>query len=332
VAAKLAAAVQAPLIQPAAILSGYRAVPLELPEMRQDSMSPSDRFLIRIADITCAVSSADPALRMALDECLHKFLVHAGQPDVVIEAKIRDLSAFKDTGALIFDSGAVWRLYQQNGTCSFYFQSPSLGPAPYKIARMHRDFTQGEILLHGSSHEIKQSIYPLEYPLDELLFINFLSLARGAEVHACGLVDSKGTGRLFLGQSTAGKTTMGRLWEDDPGVTTLSDDRIILRKIDNQIWMYGTPWHGEAGFAAPTQAPLNQVYFLQKGMRNQISSLKEAESASRFFACCFPLFYNRDAVDFTLRFFGDVAKNVPCYELSFLPDKTTVEFLLKVKD
>jgi len=96
--------------------------------------------------------------------------------------------------------------------------------------------------------------------------------------------------------------------------------------------MYGTPWHGEAGFAAPTQAPLNQVYFLQKGMRNHISSLKEAESASRFFACCFPLFYNRDAVDFTLRFFDDVAKNVPCYELSFLPNKSTVEFLLETKD
>jgi hypothetical protein len=161
-----------------------------------------------------------------------------------------------------------------------------------------------------------------------LLFINFLSLNRGAEVHALGLVDSKGIGRLFLGQSTAGKTTMARLWEDDPGVTILSDDRIILRKINDQIWMYGTPWHGEAGFAAPTRAPLNKVYFLRKGMENEISPLKEAESISRFFSCCFPLFYNRDAVDFTLCFFDDVVKAVPCDELSFVPNKSVVEFLL----
>ena len=290
-------------------------------------MPPSGRFLIRIADITCAISGADPSLRMNIDRSLHNFLVQGSQPDVAIEAKIRDLSAFKDNGDLIFDSGAVWRLYQQNGTCSFCFQSPLLGPAPYKIARMRRDFTQGEILIHGPFYEMKQSVYPLEYPLDELLFINFLSLGLGVEVHACGLVDSLGIGRLFLGQSTAGKTTMARLWEDDPGVTILSDDRIILRKIDNQIWMYGTPWHGEAGFASPTRAPLNEVYFLEKGMRNQISPLKEAESASRFFGCCFPLFYSRDAVDFTLRFFDEVAKTVPCHELTFLPNKTTVEFL-----
>ena len=295
-------------------------------------MPPSERLLIRIADITCAVSSADPALSMTVDESLHKFLVHGGQPDVAIEAKVRDLSAFRDTGDLIFDSGAVWRLYQENGTCSFNFQSPSLGPTPYKIARIRRDFTQGEILIHHPFCEMKQSIYPLEYPLDELLFINYLALGHGAEVHACGLVDSRGTGRLFLGQSTAGKTTMARLWEDDPGVTILSDDRIILRKINNQIWMYGTPWHGEAGFAAPARAALNEVYFLRKGMRNQVFPLKEVESASRFFSCCFPLFYNHDAINFTLRFFGDVTKSVPCYELSFVPNKSIVEFLLKAED
>ena len=95
--------------------------------------------------------------------------------------------------------------------------------------------------------------------------------------------------------------------------------------------MYGTPWHGEAGFAEPTRAVLNKVYFLRKGIENQISPLKGPESISRFFSCCFPLFYNRDAVDFTLRFFDDVVKAVPCYELSFLPNKTCVEFLCNLK-
>jgi hypothetical protein len=33
---------------------------------------------------------------------------------------------------------------------------------------------------------------------------------------------------------------MARLWKDVPGVTVLSDDRIILRKMDGRIWMFGT--------------------------------------------------------------------------------------------
>jgi hypothetical protein len=67
-------------------------------------------------------------------------------------------------------------------------------------------------------------------------------------------------------------------------------------------------------------------------VENQISPLKEAESITRFFSCCFPLFYNRDAINFTLSFFDEVAKSVPCHELRFVPNKTVVEFLLKTKD
>jgi len=295
-------------------------------------MSIPNGYSLQIADIVCRIQSVDPALEIEMDAPTQRFLVKKAEPHVTIDVRLDDLSELKTRGKPIFDSNGVWKLYDEDDSFLFHLRSKAIGPAPYKISRVKKDFSSGEVVFHSPYLDSSKPLYPLEYPLDELLFINFLSLGRGVEVHALGLVDSKGTGHLFLGQSTAGKTTMARLWEDDPGVTILSDDRIILRKMDNQIWMYGTPWHGEAGFAAPTRAPLNKVYFLRKGAENQIFPLKEAESITRFFSCCFPLFYNRDAVDFTLRFFDEVAKSVPCYELGFLPDKTTVRFLLKTKD
>ena len=72
---------------------------------------------------------------------------------------------------------------------------------------------------------------PLEYPLDELLLQGLLARGRGAEIHACGIADGSGRGLLFVGQSGAGKTTMARLWEGERGITVLSDDRIILRRV-----------------------------------------------------------------------------------------------------
>lgn len=291
-------------------------------------MSDPNSYHVQIADIVCRVQSVDPALKIEMDAPTQRFLVKQVKPQVIFDVRLDDLSEFNTSGKPIFDSNGAWKLYQDNESFLFHLRSEAIGSAPYKISRVTKDFTSGEIVFHSPYLDSSKPLYPLEYPLDELLFINFLSLGRGVEVHALGLVDSEGVGRLFLGQSTAGKTTMARLWEDDPGVTILSDDRIILRKMDNQIWMYGTPWHGEAGFAAPTRAPLGSVYFLRKGMKNQVSSLNGVECASRFFSCCFPLFYNRDAVDFTLRFFDDAVKSVPCCELSFVPNKTVVEFLL----
>ena len=60
-------------------------------------------------------------------------------------------------------------------------------------------------------------IYPLHYPLDELLMVHLLARGRGVEIHGSGIVDADGYGTLFAGQSGAGKTTMSRLWLSEPG-------------------------------------------------------------------------------------------------------------------
>ena len=75
--------------------------------------------------------------------------------------------------------------------------------------------------------------------------------------------------------------------------------------------MYGTPWHGEGGFALPTSAPLTHIYFLQKGAKNELIPQGKAEGAARLFSCCFAPLYFPEAVSFTLAFFEDVVKAVP---------------------
>jgi hypothetical protein len=284
-------------------------------------------LLIQIADITLLLGSNDPGLRLIPEETAEGFVVHGKDPDITVEAQLNDLSHLEITGRPTFDSGASWRLYQKNGTHTFLFQSHGLGSTPYKMAKIRNDFTSGEVLLHRPYLTSSRGIYPLEYPLDELLFIHHLALGKGVETHACGMIDSRGNGHLFLGQSGAGKTTTARLWENEPGVTILSDDRVALRKMDGRLWIYGTPWHGEADFASPTRAPLSRVYFLEKGAQNESRTLGKTESVGRFTACSFLPFYSSEALDFTLAFFEDVATSVPCHELKFLPNREIVDFV-----
>jgi len=290
-------------------------------------MRPTNRLLIQIADVVYAVTSADPALKFKAEGTVQDFVIRRSKPDISIKARLDDLSNVRPLGKMVFDSGTLWQLYQDNGTYTFSFKSDALGPFPYRVATVDKDFKSGEVLFHRPYFEGKQHIHPLEYPLDELLFINHLALAEGIEVHACGVVDSYGKGHLFPGQSGAGKTTTARLWQDEPGITILSDDRIILRKIDNRLWMYGTPWHGEAAFAAQKRAPLKHIYFLEKGERNQLLTLRMIESMGNLFTCSFPPFYNRRALDSMMSFLSEVVSAIPCYELRFLPDKRVVEFV-----
>lgn len=294
--------------------------------MEDGNTDPDQHFLLRVADLTVSVVS-DGSVKLGVEAKKEEFIVDNGVPDVTIKAAWSELSE-DGVGKILFDAGSVWQLYQQGESYVFRFKSLAFGPRPYKIARFSPDFSHGEVYLQRDFFESGQPVDPLSAPLDELLYSTLLAKGKGAEIHACGLIDAQGLGHLFVGKSGAGKSTMARLWQDLPRVTILSDDRIILRKLDGKVWMYGTPWHGEDGMASPGQIPLSAIYFLQKGRNNDLLPQKTAEAAARLAACSFPPFYSREAMDFTLGFIGTVAGEIPCYELRVVPDRRVVEYII----
>jgi len=281
---------------------------------------------VRVADITVAVAPREADLVLRVDEATEKFLVAPSGPDATVTAGWGDPGG-ADACDLAFDSGGVWKLYRDGARRRFLFSSPALGPLPYKEASFEPDFTSGEVTLRRSCFPAAQGLWPLEYPLDELLMQGLLARGRGAEIHACGVADSSGRGLLFVGQSGAGKTTMARLWEGVGGAKVLSDDRVILRRVGDRFTMYGTPWHGEAALAAPASTPLTGVFFLEHGAANTLVPLRGATAATRLFASGFPPFFDRAGLDFTLKFLGDLVAEVPCHELRFAPDRRVVEFV-----
>ncbi|HEV2916072.1 MAG TPA: hypothetical protein VGX92_22520 [Pyrinomonadaceae bacterium] len=282
---------------------------------------------LSIAGIRIALSSPDAELNLSIDGATRLFMVEeARNPDARVSAAWSELDA-TPTGELLFDSGALWRLYRDEGSYLWHFRTPSLGNRPYKTARFKQDFTDGEVLLHRPYFADALSVYPLEYPLDELLLLGLLARGRGVELHSCGVRDDSGDGYLFVGQSGAGKTTMSRLWERRIGTEIPSDDRIVLRIVDGQLWMYGTPWHGEAELSSPISTPLRQIFFLRHGERNELLELSGVGAAARLFACSFPTYYDAAGLDFTLDFFERVTRAVPCRELTFIPDERVVDFV-----
>jgi hypothetical protein len=280
----------------------------------------------RIGDISFALVSNDSDLALRIQGAMERFRVDKGGADVTVQVSWGELRESTNR-AKIFDSGSVWQLYRQQANYLFRFTSPVFGTLPYKQACFSPDFTAGEIVLHGDYFDRSQGVDALEYPLDELLMLNLLAQGRGIEVHACGVEDSDGRGFLFVGQSGAGKTTTARLWEKAGGAQVLSDDRIILRCLEGRIWMYGTPWHGEAELACALRTPLAQIFFLGRGAKNDVVPSRPAEAVARLLACSFLPFYNPGGLDFCLGFFQQLTRTVPCGELRFVPDERAVQFV-----
>jgi hypothetical protein len=291
---------------------------------------PLHESCVRIGGVSLAlagVSSDDVRLSGELEI----FRGDEENPDIKVNVEwVENLLPWQ--GCATFDSGALWALFRDGPEFIFDFTSPAFGPCPYKRLRTDRDFCSGQLIPNRQALGNHWPVFPLEYPADELLITNYLSSGLGVEVHGCGLVDSETGGHLFLGHSGAGKSTTTVLWKSLLNPEILSDDRIILRLHDGELWMYGTPWHGEAAFAMPGKARINRIFILEHGGQNEITPLTRSRAVGELFARSFPPFHSAQALDRTVAFLERVCDAVPCYEFQFVPDSSGVEAALGFHD
>lgn len=282
---------------------------------------------LSIGGVTMSFVSEEPDLDVELPASFETFRASPDSPSLVRMSVTRDEITRPVDGEPVFDSRALWQLFRRGREFVFRFCSPAFGPLPYKTASFSSDFATGRVVLNREYFKSRGPLYPLEYPLDELIVVHALGRGLGVEMHACGVVDHDGRGQLFVGQSGAGKSTMARLWRTATSTTILSDDRIVLRSEAGEIWMYGTPWHGEEQFAAPVRVSLKRIVFLRHGHRNELKPLTRAGAVAQMFACSFPLFHSPEGLGFTLKFLESVVQCTRCEELEFVPDPSAVTFL-----
>jgi hypothetical protein len=277
---------------------------------------------IRIAGITIAVRCDDPRVTCLYEGAVTRFLVNGpASSDVTLDVVF--LERYEPPrGELLFDSGAVWKMYAEEGGVRIECQSEMIGDEPYKVTTFNDDFTRGTIRC-----SLTKPFDPLEYPLDELLIANLLGRGRGVELHGCGVVAHDGRGHLFVGQSGAGKTTTARMW-GDRAREIVSDDRVIVREDEGRLWMHGTPWHGEAELASASRAPLAGVYLLTQAKENELRALPPAVAVARLFGCTFPPFHNAAAIDFTMSMLERIVSGVPVREFRFTLDRAALELIV----
>ena len=88
--------------------------------------------------------------------------------------------------------------------------------------------------------------------------------------------------------------------------------------------VYGTPWHGDGGFASAASAPLGALFFLRHGRTTRLVPLARGEAAARLFTRSFPPPWDREGVARALDACADAAAPAPAFELAFRPDRTAV--------
>lgn len=285
-----------------------------------------------IAAVTFSVSCPDAAIVPVDDPGYASFMRSSRRlSGLDIEIRVEHEGVPQGpNGSRIFDSGESWSLYRGGDVLSMVLEPPAFAGRPIWRACFRRPVESVTVYCSDMLVRRKEGRpgieNPVRYPLDQMLLMYALSGRGGAIVHAAGM-DVGGRCYVFPGRSGAGKSTLTRLFIGRDNIGMLSDDRIIVRKMNDAFHAFGTPWPGDAGIAENKSFPLAGIFFIQHASSNRITPIAPRQAVERLMPVTSIPWYDEEVMSDILSFCEDLVLNVPAYDLHFKPDTGVVKLL-----
>ena len=154
-----------------------------------------------------------------------------------------------------------------------------------------------------------------------MMFGIVLAPHNGIAIHS-SVIESEGRGILFLGESGTGKSTHTRLWRENiEGAHLLNDDSPIIRIIDGEPHVFGSPWSGKTPCYRDLNYPIAGFCRLSQAPHNAIRRLNVIAALGAILPSCPPQYahdsYLQDCICGTL---DKVLRKVGVYHLECLPN------------
>lgn len=259
-----------------------------------------DSITISIADIpiTLTLDDCDAKKRAWIVERYADFTVPEQSALVTVRVRVEPGAAY-----IPINIAPTWQIRTalRNGRIEF--------ESYYESGWVDRASGQGELVMReqGDPENFLRVLYA------------WLCVEQGGLlIHAAGVI-SHGRGFLFYGHSESGKTTVSRFSLDR---TVLSDDIVIVKKVDGIYRIYGVPFRGDMPEAPRTNASAELVglCILVKAPEHRLEPLDAPIAAGRLASCVPFVMTQPDNVARVMDICADLARSVPPRALYFKRD------------
>lgn len=201
------------------------------------------------------------------------------------------------------------------------------------LAKTEWDEPDYEIIFDRNYYEENKSEFPegassedMEYVLTGGLFHRLLLDHNGLMLHSSAVVVD-GYAYLFSADSGIGKTTHTSLWLEVFGdkAFIINDDKPVIRKIDGQWYVYGTPWCGKHNTNTNAKAKLGAIVFLERSETNWIEPENVEDAIPKFFKQTTRKLHYEEYMDKALSNMEEVLKETPLYKMGCDISKEAVD-------
>ena len=179
------------------------------------------------------------------------------------------------------------------------------------------DFRESKVAVLGESWS--QRNYGLNNAL--MMTYAFASADQYTMLMHASVIRHQGKGYLMTAPSGTGKSTHTRLWYDNiPGCDLMNDDNPVVRIVNGEAIVYGSPWSGKPRCYRNIQAPIGGIVRIQQRPRNTIRKYSSLEAFSNLLPAISNMKWDERVYKGICDGIAELIRLCGMYELGCLPD------------
>lgn len=148
-------------------------------------------------------------------------------------------------------------------------------------------------------------------------------------IHA-SLVRNNNFGYAFIAKSGTGKSTQVSMWlRHIAGSDLMNDDNPIIRCIDNEFWIFGSPWSGKTPCYRNIKARLGAITRIDRATTNSVDKLPPIQAFASLLPSCSSMKWDSDIYNAICDTITKIVEITGIYTLHCLPNKEAAEVCYK---
>lgn len=230
-----------------------------------------------------------------------------------------DFSKLEEIGQ--FDcGGANHGVYRDgDGNYAFEISLPACDGGLLSCCLIARDsFRQCRAVLTG------ESIRQHQFGLNNALMMAYAFAAAEQDtllVHA-SVIRNGGYGYLFTAPSGTGKSTHTHLWyKYIPGSDLMNDDNPVVRIVDGETRIYGSPWSGKTPCYRNIWAPVGAITRLEQRPENTIRRMAPVEAFATLLPAVSSMKWDKRVYEGICHAISRLLSTTPVFWLGCRPDE-----------
>lgn len=183
----------------------------------------------------------------------------------------------------ICETGNSIVVVDRNEDGAYRFLIKNLQGEDCALLQSNKDFSQCRCRILGNSTQ-NQS-FGLSNAI--LIAFAFAGATRGTLLIHASLVRHAGIGYAFIAKSGTGKSTQTSNWlKMIPDCDLMNDDNPVLRVIEGNPVIYGSPWSGKTPCYRQVKAPLGAITKIVRDSENHVEPLNPIIGFSELLSSC----------------------------------------------